>query len=364
MNSAPRLAKIREKLVAEHVEALLVECSHNIDYVTGIDGIHDEENPHVALISASKAVLFTDTRYVEVAEKGSAGSEWEICCPQEKQVDAIAAFIKDEGFKTLAIEDTMGYGKYTKWSTQFDGTTVTPAESWVERVRYIKDPEEIERIAQAQSITDAAFDRICKFITVGRTEKEIARALENAMFELGASGLAFDSIVASGANGSLPHAVPSDKKVEQGDFLTLDFGAEVNGYKSDMTRTVILGEPSEEQLTVYHTVRAAQEAAVAAVKAGVTGVEVDKAARDVIMAAGYGDYFGHGTGHGVGLAIHEGPNASPRSEDTLQAGELLTIEPGIYLPGRFGVRIEDLLVVENDSARNLTTSTKELIQLW
>lgn len=363
MNIAPRLKEVREKLAEQKVEALLIELSHNIDYVTGISGISDAENPHIAIISQSKAVLFTDTRYVEVAEKGSTDSEWEIVCPKEKQIDALVAFVKAEGFATLAMEDSMSYGKFTAWSEQFTNVKISPADGWVERIRYSKSDEEIELIAKAQSITDAAFIKICDFITAGKTEKEISRALENIMHDLGATALAFPSIVASGANGSHPHAVPGDKKVEVGDFITLDFGAEFNGYKSDMTRTVILGDPSDEQLKVYETVRSAQEASIAAVRAGVAGVDVDKAARDVITDAGFGEYFGHGTGHGVGLLIHEGPSASPHSGDTLAAGELLTIEPGIYLPGRFGVRIEDLLVVEDGTARNLTASTKDLIHI-
>lgn len=363
MNISPRLDKVRAKLAAEKTDALLIQLSHNVDYVTGIDDIHDEENPHIALISGSSTVLFTDTRYKEAAEKGSQTSEWEIMCPQEKQIDAVAAYIKAQGFGTLAMEDSMAYGKFVLWGKAFEGATVIPADGWIEHIRYAKNEDEIQRIAQAQSITDAAFEAICQFIKVGVTEVEISRALENAMYDLGATGIAFPSIVASGANGSLPHAVPSNKTIEEGDFVTLDFGAEYKGYKSDMTRTVILGEPTQEQRKVYEVVKAAQLASLAAIKAGRSGVDVDKAGRDIIDAAGFGEYFGHGTGHGVGLAIHEGPNASPRSEDTLQAGELLTVEPGIYLPGRFGVRIEDLVVVKDGGILNLTTSPKDLIQL-
>jgi len=213
---------------------------------------------------------------------------------------------------------------------------------------------------RAQALTDDGFAYILPRLTVGRTEKDVALDLEMYMRTQGADAVAFDFIVASGENGALPHAVPSDRKLQTGDFVTLDFGAVVDGYRSDMTRTVALGRVTDEQKLIYDTVLKAQLACLNGLKAGMTGEEGDALARDVICRASYGDAFGHSTGHGVGIDIHELPRLSPRIDTVLRAGEVVTVEPGIYIEGRFGVRIEDMVWLKEDGIVNLTASPKTL----
>ena len=215
----------------------------------------------------------------------------------------------------------------------------------------------------AQRIAERALDQILGEIRPGVTEKEIAARLQYLMLHYGASDMSFDPIVVSGPNGSLPHGVPSERVIGRGEFVTMDFGCVYRGYCSDMTRTVAVGFATEEMQTVYNTVLAAQKAGIAAAKAGVTGREVDGAARAVIEAAGYGDCFGHSFGHGVGVEIHEAPNASPMNDKPLPAGAVISAEPGIYLPGRLGVRIEDVILLTEEGCRNMTKAPKELLVL-
>lgn len=358
-----RLNRVRMTLAEHQVDAILINWSSNIDYVTGAAGIHDEENPHVAIITETKAVLLTDSRYDEVATRETADTEWAVVRTIEPMEDELAKLVAGLNISTIAFEDTIGYGRYSKWRDKLANVTVVSATDWIERVRWVKDEAEKSQIAAAQRVTDAAFTHMLTYLRAGLTETEIALELEFTLRRLGADSLAFPSIVAAGPNGSLPHADPSDRKVGKGEFLTLDFGAQVNGYKSDMTRTVCIGKATEEMRTVYEAVRAAQEASIQALVNGVSGVDGDKAARDVIVAAGFGPNFGHGTGHGVGLDIHEGPNVGPRSKDTLVSGCVVTVEPGIYLPGKLGVRIEDLVYITDEGVINFTQSPKHLIEL-
>ena len=231
-------------------------------------------------------------------------------------------------------------------------------------LRECKTEEEIGKIEQAQAIAEAAFAHILEYIHEGVTEREVALELEFYMRRAGATRAAFDIIVAAGASGSVPHAIPSDEPIRRGDLVTMDFGAVVDGYHSDMTRTVAVGEVSERQKLVYDTVLRAQKASLAVLKAGVSCVEGDAAARRVIEEAGFGQHFGHGTGHGVGLEIHEEPRLSPRAgEKLLRVGQVVTVEPGIYLPGECGVRIEDMALITKEGCRNLTHAPKELICL-
>lgn len=361
MDSTQRIANIRAKMKDEHVDAYFISRASNVDYATGFDGIHDEENPHAVIITADKAVFLTDSRYIEVASKQAEGTAWEAICTVKSIDEEVADKLKDLDVQTCAVESLMPYKHYRMYEEKCAPIELKPADAWVEKIRFEKSDEEIERIAAAQAITDKAFAHICEFIKEGMTEREIAVELEYAMKRFGADGLAFSSIVASGPNGSLPHCVPGERKVQSGDFITMDFGAEVAGYKSDMTRTVAVKEISDEHKHIYETVLAANLAGNAAVRAENTGKDVDAAARKVIEDAGFGDKFGHGLGHGVGLEIHEGPNASPRSKDTLKVGDIITIEPGIYLPGECGVRIEDLVEVQANGGHILTQSPKELI---
>jgi len=349
---------------AEGVDAFLALRSVSVEYLTGFDGIRDEEDPHAVLVTADEALFLTDSRYTEVAQRQveAPGCPFRLDDPKGKSIPKdLSELWPLASFARIAVEDTVSQRTYAGLSETLS-TALIPAKDWIEDLRRVKDAAELERIAAAQAITDRAFTAICDYLQVGQSEAEVALELEYILRKLGADALAFPSIVASGANGSLPHAVPGERRIAAGDFVTLDFGAAYKGYCSDMTRTVCVGgEPSDEQRLVYATVRAAQEAALAFMKDGASGFEVDKAAREIIEAAGYGEYFGHGTGHGVGLAIHELPSASPRSVEALLQNEVITCEPGIYIPGKLGCRIEDMVAIESDGVRNFTTSPKELL---
>ena len=239
--------------------------------------------------------------------------------------------------------------------------TTVATDKIIDSFRAVKNEAEIENICKAQRIAEAAFDHILGFIKVGVTEKEVALELDHYMLSHGADGLSFETIAISGANTSKPHGVPTDKKIEHGDFVTMDYGAVVNGYHSDMTRTVAVGAASDEQKKIYKIVFEAQLAVLRVLKNGVKCSDADKAARDVITEAGYGEYFRHSTGHGVGIEIHEKPFISPKSTATLRSGNVVTDEPGIYIPGKFGVRIEDMALITENGCKNLTKAPKELI---
>ena len=265
--------------------------------------------------------------------------------------------------KKLGVGDGyMTVAQYNRYAGDLP-CALTPANQLISKLRAAKDAEEIELMKKAQEITDKAFSEIIRFIRPGMTEREIAARLQYDMLRLGADKMSFDPIVVTGPNGSLPHGIPGDRKVELGSFITMDFGCKYGGYCSDMTRTVAVGEPTQEMRKVYDTVLRAQRAGIAATRAGVPGKQIDAAARKVIEEAGYGPYFGHGYGHSVGIEIHESPNANTADETPMPVGAAVSAEPGIYLPGRFGVRIEDVVVMTEDGCEILTKSPKELIIL-
>ncbi len=240
---------------------------------------------------------------------------------------------------------------------------LTPAQKLLDDLRASKDQEELAYMRRAQEITDEAFKAILNFIRPGMTEREIAARLVYELLSRGGEKVSFDPIVAAGPNGSRPHAVPGDQVVDTGMFITMDFGCEVEGYCSDMTRTVALGQPTEEMEAVYNAVLAAQKAGINAARAGVAGREIDAAARRVLQKAGYGEYFSHGFGHSLGVDIHESPNASSRETRLMPVGAVISAEPGVYIPGRFGVRIEDVLILNETGCEDITRSPKDLIVL-
>ncbi len=252
---------------------------------------------------------------------------------------------------------------YEKFKDLLPTATFKNTENLIESLSVRKDPLEISKIRKAVRIADKAFSEILKMLKPGVREKDIALELENRMRKLGADGPSFDTIVASGQRSSMPHGRASDKKLKKGDFITIDFGCYFQGYSSDITRTVVLGKATEKQKKIYSVVLNTQKAACKAVKPGLACSHVDAVARDMIMKAGYGDYFGHGLGHGIGLLVHDGPVLSPRSNDILEPGNVITIEPGIYLPNWGGVRIEDDVLVTSDGAQILSKSPKELLEL-
>ena len=340
--------------------AALVAAPHNLCYLTGFPS-----GDSWVFVTRAKAYFLTDFRYIEVAQNTIVGAE---CVMITRLSQTLTDLCKAENVSRIFLEaGETSLAQASALQKAVEGIafeTGDELDGWLVGMRMVKDEHEVACIEQAQRITEAGFDHILPYIREGVTERELALELEFFMRREGAQRVAFDIIAVSGANTSLPHGIPSNKPVEKGDFITFDFGAVIDGYHSDMTRTVALGFVTDEQKHVYETVLKAQKQALSMLKAGVSCVDGDAAARDLIKAAGYGDAFGHGTGHGVGVQIHEAPNLSPRAGDRLlQVGNIVTVEPGIYLEGRFGVRIEDMVLITEDGCRNLTRSPKDLIIL-
>ena len=311
-----------------------------------------------------KAYLLIDFRYIEKARATVMDAE---VIEQKRLYLQINELLERHGAKSFAIEsETMTVRELNTYRLFFPKMTIDDSDALsnaISAMRSVKDADELECIRKAQKIAEDALKELLPQIRPGATERGLALELNRLMFEKGAEDLSFETIVLSGTNTSMPHGVPSDKVIENGEFVLMDFGAVWNGYHSDMTRTVCVGEPSDEMRKVYDIVLEAQLAGIEAAKAGIMGCELDKVSRDIIEAAGYGDCFGHSLGHGVGLEIHERPNASPNYRIALSEGAVVTVEPGIYIAGKFGVRIEDFVVLNNEGCENLTNFEKNLISL-
>ena len=339
--------------------ALLVKSETNRFYLTGF-----RSSDGFVLISRDRAEFFTDSRYIEAARAVVHHLAVSLSTDASGH---IKAWLAAEDITTLYVEaGATTMRSLAALRSALDGIAITEEDTFdrlIDDLRCVKTPAELAAMRQAQKMTDDTFAYITERIAVGRTEREVMLDMEMFMRKLGSEGVAFDFIVVSGKNSSLPHGVPTDKAIEKGDFITMDFGAVVGGYRSDMTRTVAVGAVSDEQRLVYDTVLAAQTASLAAIRAGKVCKGIDKIARDLIREAGYGDCFGHGLGHSVGLDIHEMPAFNTRCETVLKTGMVMTVEPGIYLEGKFGVRIEDMVVVTENGCDNLTNSPKELIVL-
>ena len=353
-----KIGQIRAALAAHGLDAIVLTDEKNRRYATGF-----HSTAGAVYVSAKQAVFYTDFRYIEAARAKITDAEVREIVPGRSYAGVVNELIRADGVKTVALEDDcLTHADYLRWADSLCAQAV-PQGGLMDSLRAVKSRDELDKIISAQRIAERAFSDILQEIKPGVTEHEIAARLTYLMLHYGAENMSFDPIVVSGANSSKPHGVPSDKPIAAGDFVTMDFGCIYDGYCSDMTRTVAVGSVTDEMRRVYQTVLDAQLAGIQAARAGVTGQAVDGAARQVITDAGYGDCFGHGFGHGVGLNIHESPNASTRSEQPLPAGAVLTAEPGIYLPGRFGVRIEDMLYLTADGCENLTLAPKELIVL-
>ena len=316
------------------------------------------------LIFKECAYLIIDFRYIEKARNTVKNCT---VMEQENLTEQINSLMKKHNAKSLAVESMdMTLSRMSFLEKKFPDIEFIKSDELSNNIydmRTIKSTEEIEKIHKAQKIAEKAFDEILGFIRPGVTEREIALKLDSCMLENGAEGLSFETIALAGANTSMPHGVPGNYKVKNGDFVLMDFGAVYDGYHSDMTRTVCVGQPSEKMGKIYDIVLKAQLEALKKVKSGITGSELDGYARDIIDESGYGDFFGHSLGHGVGMGIHEFPTASSKSETILKENMVVTVEPGIYLPGEFGVRIEDFVVVTENSHQNLTNCPKKLIIL-
>ena len=351
-------AKIAEKLSAYELDGMLLTCEANRFYASGF---HSTGTDGVALVTREGNFYFTDSRYIEAAHNKVQDAEIAMTDAAHPYVDLINAAMEKTHVQKLGFEDAyMTVADYRHYSEKLHCQLV-PATELLISLRQSKDEEEIQRMIAAQRIAEGALDQIVKEIKPGVTEKEIAARLQYLMLAGGAENMSFDPIVASGPNGSMPHAVPTDRKIQDGDFVTMDFGCIYQGYCSDMTRTVAVGHVTEEMEKVYNVVLQAQLAGIAAAKAGATGHDVDAAARKVIEDAGYGPYFGHSFGHSVGVEIHESPNATPANNNPLPLGAAVSAEPGIYLPGRFGVRIEDVVVLQEGGCQDITLAKKDLL---
>ncbi|GAV31499.1 xaa-Pro aminopeptidase [Coriobacteriaceae bacterium EMTCatB1] len=357
-----RLAALRRILSDDEIPAMLVTGVSNMRYLTGFDGVFDDGINAACLVTSEHARFYTDARYSEAARAAAEGTPWTVRQTSGSMYVDICRELQSEGVAQLALESSVPYGRFKFISEQFVGS-VRVTDGLVEGIRQVKEAAEIERIQEAARLTDAAFEHILGYVRAGLTEREVALELEFWMRKNGSEGVAFAPIVASGPNSSRPHATVSDRVIQSGDFLKLDFGACVDGYRADMTRTIVVGRADERQQEVYAAVLAANQAGLAAVRGGVAASDVDAAARSVLTERGFGERFTHGLGHGVGLDIHELPTLNAESRDQLRTGAVVTIEPGVYLEGAFGVRIEDLVVVEEAGCRVLTRSPKELIQL-
>lgn len=352
-----KLEKLREQLSVQGVDAFLITSPSNRFYMTGFTGTSG-----VAFVTADQALFITDFRYTEQAAAQAQG--YEIVqhkgpIPEEVATQAEALGVKKIGFE----QDYVTYSEYEAYERAFSKGELVGVKGALEQLRLMKDEKELKIVKDACDIADAAFKHILEYIQPGRTELDVSNELEFFMRKAGATSSSFDIIVASGARSALPHGVATDKVIQTGELVTMDFGARYKGYASDITRTIGVGEVSEELRQVYDIVLESQLRAMEGIQPGMTGKEADSLARNLIAEKGYGEYFGHSLGHGLGVDVHEAPSLSAKSDMLLEEGMIVTVEPGIYLPGKGGVRIEDDTLVTKDGNETLTHSTKEWITL-
>ncbi|MGM0900045.1 MAG: M24 family metallopeptidase [Bacillota bacterium] len=351
-----KLQKIQKRIEKLGLDGLLLTSNYNRRYMTGFTG-----TAGAVLITAEKGLFITDFRYTEQAEKQCKG--YEVVKQSGSIAAEVALQVKKLGLNKIGFEeDHVTFSAYKVFEKEIEAELI-PVSGEIEKLRLIKDGTEIKILKEAADIADAAFKHILDFIRPGKTELQVSNELEFFMRSLGASSSSFDIIVASGYRSALPHGVASDKVIETGDFVTLDFGAYYKGYVSDITRTIAVGQPTDKLKEIYEIVLEAQLRGVNGIKPGLTGKEADALTRDYITEKGYGEYFGHSTGHGIGLEVHEGPGLSVKSDIVLEKGMAVTVEPGIYIPGLGGVRIEDDIILTETHNERLTHSPKELIIL-
>ena len=348
-----RVQAFFDKMQEKELDGIIINNLKNVYYLTGFWGSNG-----TVFISRDRQILVTDARYIIAAKQEVTGFE---IFAERDELATIAKIAKDMGLSRIGFEDEISVSYYHRMQAAFEGLELIPQTQFVEALRMIKDETEIATIRKACSISDQAFHDALEFIKPGKTEIEIANFLDFRMRELGAAGLSFDTILASGINSSKPHAHPMHKPVELGEAITMDFGCLYEHYVSDMTRTVYLGHVSDEQAEIYNTVLKANQALIDQAKDGLGFRDFDKIPRDIIVEAGYGQYFTHGIGHGIGLDIHEEPYFSQTSTEVIKSGMVLTDEPGIYIEGKYGVRIEDDILITDTGCELLTLAPKELI---
>lgn len=351
-----KIEKLRSDFSKLNIDGMLITSGMNRRYMSNFTG-----SSGAVLLSEGKAQFITDFRYMEQAEKQCGG--FEIVQHKETLPEEVAQQVKNLGITKLGFEqDHLTYSAFKTYEKAID-VELVPVSGAIEKLRLIKTDAEINILKEAADIADAAFKHILDFIRPGITELDVSNELEFFMRKAGATSSSFDIIVASGYRSALPHGVATEKVIEKGDFVTLDFGAYHKGYVSDITRTVSVGQPAEKLREIYDIVLEAQLRGMAGIKPGMTGKEADALTRNFIVEKGFGEYFGHSTGHGIGLEVHEGPALSMKSNTILEPGMVVTVEPGIYIPGLGGVRIEDDTLITMDHNESFTHSTKELIIL-
>ena len=349
--------KIAQQLSAHGLDAMLVTSAPGEFYAAGFHG------EGMAVVTPAQTWYYTDSRYIEAAGQLVKDAQVGMIRTGQTYRQLAQDIVSAQGIRRLGFEDNyMSVAEYSQWKEEVRAELV-PASEILDLLRMVKDEEELAAMKEAQRVTDEAFSEILNDIKPGVAECEIAAKLTYLMARKGAERNSFAPIVACGANGSKPHAIPSQALIQKGQFVTMDFGCVVGGYCSDMTRTVAVGQPTDEMKFVYDTVLKAQLAGIAAAHGGVTGAEIHNIGAKIIADAGYGDYFGHGFGHSLGIEIHENPRFSPLWDKVIPAGACLSAEPGIYLPGKFGVRIEDVIMLTDDGCIDITRSPKELIIL-
>ncbi len=354
------IQKLQQK-IKNKADGIIITSEENRRYFTSF---HSSNG--IFIVTSDDAIFLTDSRYIEAASNTIKNCR---VIEMKKLKDQVPEIINELGLshkllpKFLVESEKMNvsYLKSLRSAFRQFRLSTVGGDEIINSLRIIKNEHELDCIIKAQRIAEKAFENILNYIRVGVSEKDIALELDYFMLRNGAEALSFDTIAVSGKKSSMPHGVPDGKLIEQGDFITMDFGAVVDGYHSDMTRTVCVGEPSDKQKEIYNIVLAAQEAALSAVRAGVSAKDVDSAARDIIKNAGYGEYYRHATGHGVGIEIHELPVVACNPKTILRTGNVITVEPGIYIPDEFGVRIEDMVYVTDEGCMNLTRSPKNLI---
>ncbi|MBR2521029.1 MAG: aminopeptidase P family protein [Oscillospiraceae bacterium] len=348
--------KIRQKLIEHSLDAVYVTSPINRAYASGFfstDGL--------AVITPDNQYFFTDSRYIEAAEAAMPDFTVEMVTQENSYTDCMNRLINKHSLSVVGFEEERASFRQYNAMTKAFQVKFAAAQGIFEELRAVKSPEEVQKLISAQRLAEEAFRQTLGVLKAGMTEKEAAAELVYRMLRLGADGLSFEPIVVSGVRSSMPHGVPTTEKIEPGTFLTMDFGCIKDGYCSDMTRTVAVGGYTDEMEKVYNVVLKAQKAGIDAARAGIPGCEVHMAAANVIAEAGYGEYFGHGFGHGIGMEVHEGNGASQSEKRLLRAGNVISAEPGIYMPGKFGVRIEDVLVIEEGGRTDITKTPKELM---
>ena len=359
------MQKMRAWLTEQGLDAFLITQPQNRSYLSGWLN-DDEEGAGTLLVSQGRQVLLTNPLYQEVAALEAVGWEVVVPAPSREYFPAIVEIARAAGWTKIGFESSVvSYAAYARLNEALgESTQLVPCEkSYVEALRQVKRPEEIELLKRAAAITDTTFAHLCEWIQPGMTEKEIQWEITRKMLELGADGTAFESIVASGPNGSMPHAHAGQRRVQRGELITIDMGARYRGYCADMTRTICLGEPTETRMVeLYEIVLLAMKTCEAGLRAGMTGKAADALARDVLASHDLAEYYIHSTGHGIGLQIHEGPGLSPRAEEaTLPLGSVVTVEPGVYIPGWSGLRIEDSGVMTERGFEVITLSPTQLV---